>query len=245
MLSRGDTQADIEGDFVAIRISDTGSGIAPDVLPKVFDPFYTTKAVDKGSGLGLSQVHGFAHQSGGTVTIDSALGRGTTLTIYLPRARHGAREQPARPEVESSGGGTVLIVEDNPEVAEVSGSMLVQLGYEVETVRDAASALDAIGRQNFDLVITDIVMPGAMNGVALARALRERQPDLPVLLVTGYSQAASEVGEDFPVMRKPFQLADLSRAASRLIAEARQPPTSNLVRLRDARRSLHTRGRDE
>ena len=142
--------------------------------------------------------------------------------------------------VETAGAGAVLVVEDNPEVAEVSGTMLGQLGYEVHAVADAAAALESIDRQSFDLVISDIVMPGAMNGVALARA-SERKPDLPVLLVTGYSQAATEAPGDFPVMRKPFQLADLSRTAARMIAEARQPPTTNLVRLRDARRNAASR----
>ena len=240
-LSRGDTTANIEGEFVALRITDTGSGIAPDVLTKVFDPFFTTKQVNKGSGLGLSQVHGFAHQSGGTVTIESELGRGTTVTIFLPRAHESAGEVQNETNVETAGAGAVLVVEDNPEVAEVSGTMLSQLGYEVHAVADAAAALESIDRQSFDLVISDIVMPGAMNGVALARAIKERKPDLPVLLVTGYSQAATEAPGDFPVMRKPFQLADLSRTAARMIAEARQPPTTNLVRLRDARRNAASR----
>jgi hypothetical protein len=126
-LARSDTSADIAGEFVALRFTDTGSGIAPDVLPKVFDPFFTTKPVNKGSGLGLSQVHGFTHQSGGTVTIDSELGKGTTITIYLPRARDGSREVRSAGTVESAGSGRVLVVEDNPDVVEVSASMLERL----------------------------------------------------------------------------------------------------------------------
>jgi PAS domain S-box-containing protein len=230
-LSRADTRAGLEGDFVALRVSDTGSGIAPDLLPKVFDPFFTTKQANKGSGLGLSQVYGFVHQSGGTVTIDSALGRGTTVTLYLPRATDAADET----KVDVARGGTVLLVEDNPDAAEVSAAMLQQLGYEVHRVGDAAAALAAVGAQNFDLVISDIVMAGAVDGMALARTIRERAPRLPVLLVTGYSEAAENAGAEFTLMRKPFQLADLSRTAARMIAEAKQPPTSNIVRLRDAR----------
>jgi PAS domain S-box-containing protein len=229
-LARGDAKAEIEGDFVALRVTDTGSGIAPDVLEKVFDPFFTTKQVNKGSGLGLSQVHGFAHQSGGTVTIESTLGRGTTVTLYLPRG-HAAAAAAGEVEVESVRGGAVLVVDDNPEVAEVSASMLEQLGYEVRRVSDAAGALAAVDAHAFDLVMSDIVMPG-MDGVALARAVRARRPDLPVLLVTGYSEAAAEAGAEFPVMRKPFQLAELSRATARMIAESKQPPASNVVRLR-------------
>jgi PAS domain S-box-containing protein len=240
-LARGDTNGDIAGEFVALRFSDTGSGIAPDVLPKVFDPFFTTKPVNKGSGLGLSQVHGFVHQSGGTVTIDSKLGKGTTITIYLPRAREGSRSVRSAGAVESAGNGRVLVVEDNPDVVEVSASMLEQLGYEAHTVSDAAAALEAVGMETFDLVVSDIVMAGHIDGIALARALRDRRPDLPVLLVTGFGEAAGEVGQEFVVMRKPFDLADLSRIAARMIADAKQSPDANVVQLHDARRSALTR----
>jgi CheY-like chemotaxis protein len=130
----------------------------------------------------------------------------------------------------------VLVVEYNPDVSEVSASMLKQLGYVVRTVPSADAALDALAKDNFDLVVSDIVMAGAIDGVALARLLRTRKPDLPVLLVTGYSEAASEASSEFAVLYKPFQLADVSRMAARLIAEARQPASSNLVRLRDVRR---------
>jgi len=233
-LSRQDTAAGIEGDFVALRVTDTGSGIAPDLLPKIFDPFFTTKEVNKGSGLGLSQVHGFAHQSGGTVTIDSTLGKGTTVTIYLPRTTDAVEAQ-AEPEIETQGGGSVLVVEDNPEVAEVTVSMLEQLGYQAHAVADAETALESIGKQDFELVISDIVMAGAMDGTALARAIRERKPNLPVLLVSGYSQSLAEANVEFTVVRKPFELAHLSRTISRMIAQANQPPSANVVRLRDVR----------
>ena len=236
VLSPGDTAAHIEGEFVALRVNDTGCGIAPDLLPRVFDPFFTTKEVNKGSGLGLSQVHGFAHQSGGTVTMESELGKGTTVTLYLPATREAASPAPKpQPAVESAGGGTVLLVEDNPEVADVTVAMLEELGYGVTDARDAAGALEAISRQAFDLVISDIIMAGPMDGVALARAIRERKPGLPVLLVTGYSPAASRWDAEFATLRKPFQIADLSRTAARMIAEARQPPESNIVRLRDVK----------
>jgi PAS domain S-box-containing protein len=231
-LARGDIKADLEGDFIALHVADTGTGIAPDVLERVFDPFFTTKQVDKGSGLGLSQVHGFAHQSGGTVRIESTLGKGTTVTLYLPRGRADAPAASGKVQVESARGGSVLVVDDNPDVADVSAGMLEQLGYEVHRARDAATALAAIEKHAFDLVVSDIVMPGTMDGLAFARALRERQPALPVLLVTGYSQAAAEAAPEFTVMRKPFQLAELSRAAARMIAESKQPAITNVVRLR-------------
>jgi DNA-binding NtrC family response regulator len=115
--------------------------------------------------------------------------------------------------------------------------MLAELGYRARTVGDAAAALEAIGKETFDLVVSDIIMAGPMDGLALARTIRERQPRLPVLLVTGYSHVASEAGDDFIVMRKPFQLAELSRTAARMIAESKQPAITNLVRLRDVRRA--------
>jgi PAS domain S-box-containing protein len=236
VLSRDDTHAQIEGDFVALRVTDTGVGIAPDVLPKIFDPFFTTKQVNKGSGLGLSQVHGFAHQSGGTVAVASELGKGTTVTLYLPRAHENISPAETEPAVERARGGTVLVVEDDPDVAEVSVSMLEQLGYDAQVASDATAALAAIEAGSFDLVVSDIVMPGKMDGVGLARVIRGCKPHLPVLLVTGYSQAAAEAIAEFAVIRKPFQLADLSRMAARMIAASKQPPTTNLVRLLDARR---------
>ena len=235
-LSAADTDAKITGEFVAIRITDTGSGIAPDVLPKIFDPFFTTKELGKGSGLGLSQVHGFAHQSGGTVCVDSQVGRGTSVTIYLPRSEKKAPAAQEESPTDMAAGGTVLVVEDNPEVLTVCVSMLEQLGYEVYAVSGALAALDVIEHRDFDLVLSDIVMPGGMDGVALANAIRARQPALPVLLATGFNQSARPV--EFPLIRKPFDLSELSRTVARLIAEAKQPANSNLVRLNDARRSL-------
>lgn len=234
-LSGNETLAKVAGEFVALRITDTGTGIAPDLLPKVFDPFFTTKPAEKGSGLGLSQVYGFAHQSGGTVSIESELGKGTGVTLFLPRGHETADAVQEAPETESANGGTVLLVEDNPDVAEVNVAMLEELGYRVRTVGDAAAALEAIGEETFDLVVSDIIMAGPMDGLALARTLRERQPGLPVLLVTGYSHAASGAGADFIVLRKPFKLAELSRIAARMIAESKQPAITNLVRLRDVR----------
>jgi len=136
-------------------------------------------------------------------------------------------------ECEGAAGGTVLLVEDNPEVLAVCISMLVQLGYVVYAVSGALAALDAIKSKNFDLVISDIVTPGGMNGAALANAIRARKPELPVLLATGLGPSSHT---DYPNIRKPFDLSELSRIVARLIAEAKQPPGSNLVRLSEARR---------
>src|SRR5262249_10352956 len=163
------------------------------ILSKVFDPFFTTKQGTKGSGLGLSQVWGFARQSGGTVTIHSTLGKGTTVTLYLPRARAEAASGDAAPETEACDARRRL-VRDNPEVAEATATLLEQLGYSVAQVRDATSALAALDVEAFDLVVSDIMMPGGMDGIALARELRRRSPAQAVLLVTGYHQLAEQVG---------------------------------------------------
>jgi CheY-like chemotaxis protein len=156
------------------------------------------------------------------------------VTLYLPRG-HEIVDMP-RDELESDdvNAGSVLLVEDNPEVAEVTGSMLEQLGYRVQPLRDAAAALRAINEQSFDLVISDIVMAGTLDGLGLAHAIREQNSRLPVLLLTGYSQRAEEARGEFIVMRKPVKLAELSRTASRMIAESKQPLGSNVVRLRTA-----------
>ena len=230
-----DTPAHVHGAFVALTVADTGVGIAPDILPRVFDPFFTTKDASKGSGLGLSQVHGFAHQSGGTVTIESRLNEGTRVTLYLPRAQAAQlHARPERPD-EQTGGGTVLLVEDNPDVAEVSAQMIEGLGYTVHTADGASAALALFDRVPFTLVVTDIVMAGSMDGVALAQTLRKRKADLPIVLVTGYSDRSAPPEREFPMLRKPFQVSDLSHAVASAIAACRAPG-GNVVNLDEARR---------
>jgi PAS domain S-box-containing protein len=202
-------------EYVAISVADTGTGIAPDVLSKIFDPFFTTKPIGKGTGLGLSQVHGFAHQAGGTVKVKSELGKGTTITILLPRkdVRLAVDDISV---TESAGSGTVLLVDDNPEVAAVSTNLLEQLGYTVRRVANAEAALREIERDGIDLVFSDIVMPGKMDGLGLARHLRAKRPRLPILLATGYSDAAVNVRGDFPILRKPYEIHQLSQAIAKL-----------------------------
>jgi PAS domain S-box-containing protein len=212
----------LSGDFVALSLADTGSGMPPDVLSKVFEPFFTTKEVGKGTGLGLSQVYGFTRQSGGDVHIVTEEGKSTTITLYLPRAYAKAapakQEEPA--EIAIRGNGTVLVVEDNLAVGDVSTMLLEQLGYTVMHVDRAAKALDLLERPNdIALVFSDIVMPGDMDGLGLAQAIRERCPDLPILLATGYSSAAERAGAEFPILRKPYDHRALAVAVKAALAE--------------------------
>ena len=199
---------------VAISVQDTGVGIPDDIAAKVFDPFFTTKAVGKGTGLGLSQVHGFTHQAGGAVALNSVLGSGTTITMCLPKA-----DTQLTPELEQrslKGNGTVLLVEDNPEVASVSTGLLEQLGYNVRWAADAPAALAELEKDGIDIVFSDIVMPGKMDGVGLAKTIRETNPKIPILLVTGYSASTKDIGAQFPILRKPYQLHELSRELQKL-----------------------------
>lgn len=196
----------LKGPFVVIKFSDTGMGIPPHLLSKIFDPFFTTKEVGKGSGLGLSQVYGFAHQAGGTVTAESKVGQGTTITMYLPSCAEeqitgehipAKKAEPQRP--------TVLIVDDSPEVAEVTSSLFEHLGY-ATVYRDSADAALRLLEEGtkIDLVFSDIVMPGPIDGVGLAREIRARFPDVPVVLTTGYSDAAQAAPSNLKILRKPF-----------------------------------------
>jgi PAS domain S-box-containing protein len=233
------TEADggLAGEFVALSVTDSGVGIPPDILPRIFDPFFTTKEVNKGTGLGLSQVYGFAQQSGGRATVSSELGRGTTFTIYLPRAQAKPQAAAKPADIETSGGCCVLVVEDNPEVAEVAVRMLEQLGHRVMLTNGAAAALELLrGPEPPDLVFSDIVMAGELDGVALARRIRAEFPAIPVLLATGYAQPAEQIGAEFPILRKPYKLAELSRAVGALLAQARQPD-GKLIQLDAARRA--------
>jgi signal transduction histidine kinase/ActR/RegA family two-component response regulator len=215
LLTRTGNVEQLEGEFVALAWSDTGSGIAPEHLAKVFEPFFTTKPVGKGTGLGLSQVYGFARQSGGAVTVASTAGRGTTITFYLPRsyAALSAASRTSDASLDSSARGTALIVEDNSEVAEVTGGLLEQLGYRALFARSAADALQCLQHgEKIDVILSDIVMPGAMNGIELAAEVRRRCPDIPVLLTSGYSEAARAAEKRYAILRKPFDLSDLVTA---------------------------------
>ena len=207
-------------DHVVISFADTGVGIPQDTLKKIFDPFFTTKAVGKGTGLGLSQVYGFAHQSGGTVSVTSEVGRGSTLSIYLGRCDTAAVATPRMgdPQKLGSAEGTILVVEDNPDVADVTATLLEQIGYRVLRAGSAADALETIKRGDLiDLVFSDIVMPNGMNGIHLAQEVSEHYPAIRVLLTTGYSDVAAAGETRFPILRKPFELPTLEQAIRKVM----------------------------
>jgi signal transduction histidine kinase/CheY-like chemotaxis protein len=213
----------LDGPHVALIVADTGTGIAPENLARVFEPFFTTKDVGKGTGLGLSQVYGFAQQAGGGTTIDSALGEGTAVTIYLPRARAAAAAGAADgPGARLRASGTVLLVEDDDAVALVASRMLALLGYQAHHVRDARTALSVLlGGAHFVLLFSDIVMPGGMTGIELARKVRQHFPRLPILLATGATHAAADVvREGFTLIAKPYRADALSDAIRQTLAEA-------------------------
>jgi len=175
----------------------------------VFDPFFTTKQPGEGTGLGLSQVYGFARQSGGEAGIDSAPGRGTTITLRLPRARRSVA--PADAEGVSATAAQrherILLVEDNPEVALVTAQMLRSMGFAVELANRARKALARLDAgQRFDLLLSDVVMPDGMTGLDLARAVRQRYPALPILLMSGYNDVVTSGETGFQVLRKPVPL---------------------------------------
>jgi PAS domain S-box-containing protein len=211
--ARNVSEGDARG-HVAISVKDTGTGIPNDIIEKVFDPFFTTKQVGKGTGLGLSQVHGFAHQAGGQIDLESEVGQGTIVTVFIPRCE--PRPAQAKDETHARTTGTVLFVEDNPEVATASIALLEELGYSVRWAASAEAALEEFDQHAIDFVFSDVVMPGKLDGVGLARAIRTLKPDFPVLLTSGYSGALVTAQGDFPVLRKPYQIHELSRALASL-----------------------------
>jgi signal transduction histidine kinase/ActR/RegA family two-component response regulator len=216
------------GDFVAMTLSDTGTGMTPEVMARAFEPFYTTKEVGEGSGLGLPQVYGFAKQSNGAAVIESEVGCGTSITLFLPRATINPIEaQPAATAVPAGAPIRILLVEDDDEVAGATVELLQDIGFYALHSRGSIAALAALDRdRTIELVMSDIVMPGGMSGLELARTLRESRPELPVVLATGYSQYALQVvKEGFPLVEKPYR-RDLLAASLRAAAERSKRPGS-------------------
>jgi PAS domain S-box-containing protein len=216
------------GDYVMIAVSDSGTGMTPEVRAKAFEPFFTTKAVGKGSGLGLAQVFGFAKQSGGGVAIETEVGLGTTVRVYLPRAIERRTlprpaNQPSPAERPASAVGThILLVDDDDPVREVTSNMLRAMGAEVVERGSGMTALELIesGAEAFDLMVVDFAMPG-MNGAELVAAVHARQPRLPALFVTGYADLTAIAGVSAEqIVQKPFRGDELQRKIARLLAKA-------------------------
>ena len=205
------------GPYVVITVSDSGAGMTPTVLTRAFDPFFTTKEVGKGSGLGLSQVYGFAKTAGGHVKIYSELGTGTTVKLYLPASPDRAIMPEIATEMVDLVGGheTILVVEDDEQVLAVAADSLRELGYQVVTALNAAQALDILrGDDPVDLLFSDFIMPGAMNGAQLATEARRVRPELKVLLTSGYTAAALSFEHGLPdnltVVGKPYRREQLA-----------------------------------
>jgi CheY-like chemotaxis protein len=230
------TQSEVvPGQYVAISVSDTGSGMSEAVVAQAFEPFFTTKPVGQGTGLGLSQVYGFVKQSGGHVRIYSELGHGTTIKIYLPRLlRHqpavDREEQPLVPE--GTLAETILVTEDDPDVRTYSVEALQELGYRVLEAPDGPTSIQILERgQHVDLLFTDVVLPGGMTGAQLAAQARGRWPSLKVLFTTGYARNAivhhGRLDAGVQLITKPFTIADLASRVREVLeqgAEDMPPP---------------------
>ena len=207
----------VPGDYGVLSVSDTGAGMTPEVLERVFEPFYTTKEVGEGSGLGLSMVYGFAKQSGGDVAVRSEPGHGTTVKIYLPRGG----EVDARAERDKTAGmplghgETVLVVEDDPDVRALTEAMLRSLDYRVLMAEDAGTGIETLAVERVDLVLSDVVLTGAMSGPGLAERAREIDPGIKVLFMSGYAEGTigdrTANSENIDLLDKPFRKHDLAR----------------------------------
>ena len=209
-------------EYVAISVADTGSGISPDILDSIFEPFFTTKAVGQGTGLGLSQVIGFAEQSGGAIHAASQVGGGATFTLYLPRAPEGYFSTKPAPRSEFTVPvlkACVLVVEDNPDVGAFVTECLEEFGCKSILVESANDALFELAKNpgHYDAVFSDVIMPG-MNGIDLAREIKHRYGSLPVLLASGYSHVVAQGNADgLTLLQKPYSTEELAAALWKVI----------------------------
>jgi CheY-like chemotaxis protein len=211
---------------VEIRVSDTGTGMPPEVIERAFEPFFTTKGIGKGTGLGLSMVYGVASQSGGSVRIESEAGRGTTVIITLRRAPAAAVADAgpgaAAGEVLRGNGETILVVDDEDGVRASIADTLTSIGYRVVSAADGQSGLRLVMTERPVLAILDFAMPG-MNGAEVARAAKAMRPELKVVFASGYAQSEALeaiVGKDATILRKPFAVESLSALVARELGDA-------------------------
>jgi PAS domain S-box-containing protein len=227
------------GGYVLIGVSDNGTGMPPDVIARAFDPFFTTKRYGKGTGLGLSMVYGFVRQSGGHVRIDSGIGQGTSVQLYLPRTLEQVSNLAVPASAVSLGSERILVVEDNDDVRQAVVQMLEGLGYRVTSTESPDAALALLEKDSaYDLLFTDVVMPGSLSAMELAAEARRRRPGIAVLLTSGYARGsipeAADASEGYPLIAKPYGEEDLATklrtalatahgAAKASSAEAEQP----------------------
>ena len=223
----GEENAIPAGDYVVITVSDTGTGMPRDVISRAFEPFFTTKNVGEGSGLGLSMILGFAQQSGGTVRIYSEVGQGTSVRLFLPRAKEGSEElvaEPARAEIPLGHNETVLLVEDNDGVLRVAARMLKELNYSVVTAKDGPEALEILeGDMPVDLLFTDIVMPGGIDGFELGTRAKTLRSSIKVLHTSGFTRPSEHVDSRIvaePPLAKPYRKVDLAQRLRHLLDDA-------------------------
>jgi two-component system, cell cycle sensor histidine kinase and response regulator CckA len=213
----------VPGDYVMIEVTDTGSGMSAETMTRIFEPFFTTKEPGKGTGLGLSMVFGFLRQSGGHVNVYSEVGEGTTFRLYLPRDASAVVEaEPAATAAAPPGTGeTILVVEDNPAMRRVTIRQLRELGYRILECERAAEALDVLQRERVDLLFTDIVMPGGLDGLELAHLAHERWPTLKIVLTSGFPQARVDAGElgNLRLLSKPYHREELAAALREALGE--------------------------
>jgi PAS domain S-box-containing protein len=243
-IRKSDKSIDLaSGDYVLISVSDTGTGMSPEVLARACEPFFTTKPPGKGSGLGLAQVYGLARQSGGSLLIKSAAGKGTTVELYLPRSHEEAIPATESPETAGHAAtrsqARVLVVDDHEEVREVIAAHLDALGYQCVQAASGRTALAILGGNcsAFDLLIADYAMP-EMSGLELTRAVRTQCPDLPAIIVTGYADVTGFDGstEQAILLCKPFRMSELGGTVERALREAsHRKSSSTVVSMRTAR----------
>lgn len=214
------------GQYLSLCVTDTGTGMTPDVITRAFDPFFTTKPVGQGTGLGLSMIHGFVRQSGGQVRIYSEFGQGTTMCLYLPRYYGSAREEAAHADLSEAPraeqGETVLIVDDEPSVRMLVSEVLEDLGYTAVEAADGPTGLKIMQSDvRLDLLVTDVGLPGGMNGRQMADAGRELRPELKVLFITGYAENAvignGHLEPGMQLMTKPFVMEVLASRIREMI----------------------------
>jgi PAS domain S-box-containing protein len=221
----------LSGDFVELSVNDTGVGMDAETIARCLEPFYTTKDIGKGSGLGLAQVYGFAHGSGGSVQIESRAYEGTKVLLLLPRSNESPSANPRRTGSRDDVSGCapalcrVLLVEDDVQVASLTSAMLTELGYEVIPVTTGQAALNELAATpGIGLVLSDVMMPGGMDGMGLVREMRQRRISLPVVLVSGFSAAAKRDADDegIPLLPKPYSLRDLAAQLTSALSVPRE-----------------------